>query len=454
MPGDPLIGGLLLQLVLLILNAFFAMSEIAVISISESKAKHLAEEGTRGAQHLQKLTSVPARFLATIQIGITLANMLGSAFAAENLSGRLAVWAYDLFNQSIKQSTLNSISLVGITLVLSFLTLVFGELVPKRIAMQKSEKIALGIAGTISMFSTLMRPFVAVLTASTNGVLRLLGIDPNASDENVTEDEIRMMVDLGQESGAIEEEERDMIENVFELNNKTAGEVMTHRTDIYAINLDDTHEQIMEVLRESGYSRLPVYGKDADDVVGILRARDYFMNMMSEEKRELAEILMPVQYVPESIRTDVLLRNMQHLKVHIAIVLDEYGGTAGLITMEDLLEEIVGNIYDESDVPDDDVAPLGENAFRVRGSVPLAHIGELFDLDLKDEDVDSLGGLVYKCLGAIPEEGSQPRVVWNHLNIQVEKIEDRRVEWAIVSRVNELGEKAGGGDAELVDPKN
>lgn len=435
MSGDPLIGGLLLQLVLLVLNAFFAMTEIAVISVSDTKVKHMVEEGRRGAAKLQKLTAVPARFLATIQIGITLANLLSSAFAAENFSGRIATWLYELTNGALSYNTFNLISLVTITVFLSFMMIVFGELIPKRIAMQKSEKIALAVANIISVFATLMRPFVFLLSVTTNGVLRLFGIDPNASDENVTEDEIRMMVSIGQEHGAIEEDEKEMITRVFQLNNKTAGEVMTPRKDIYAIDLEFTHEEIMNVLSEGGFSRIPVYGKDPDDVIGILRARDYFVNYMSDNPRPLKDILMDAEFVPESIRTDVLLRDMQQKKVQIAIVMDEYSGTAGLVTMEDLIEEIVGDIYDESDVPDDEITPLGENAFRVRGSVSLVHIGELFGLDLKDDDVGTIGGVVYKCLGAIPVDGTQPCVEWNNLSIQVEEIEDKRVEWVIVSYI-------------------
>lgn len=434
--GESIIGSVILQIVLIAVNAFFAMSEIAVISVSEAKADALVEEGRRGARSLKKLLKVPARFLATIQVGVTLSGFLGSAFAADNFAGFFVEMLISS-GAEIPRETLNTLVVILITLLISFLTLVFGELVPKRVAMQKPVEISLRISGVIAFFSALLRPVVALLTASTNGVIRLFGMDPNAADESVSEEEIRMMVDMGGRTGVIEEDERAMIRNVFELNNTNAGDVMTHRTDVVGFSILDADEEILRTMEESGYSRFLVYGEDMDDAIGILRARDYFINRTKEQPLPLSELLMKPYFVPESLRIDTLLSEMQRRKVHIAVVVDEYGGTSGIVTMEDLLEEIVGNIYDEYDQAEVEIEALGEDTFRVAGTIELDVIGELFGIDIQDEDVDTVSGLVFKLLGAIPEEGTTPCVKVKGLVIQVEEIAERRVQWAVVRRLDE-----------------
>jgi putative hemolysin len=429
---------LLLQVVLILINAFFAATELAVISLNDNILRKQAEEGDKKAKKLLKVVESPTRFLSTIQIGITLAGFLGSAFAAGNFATRLSGWAEEQFALGAAAvGVVNTLSVIVITIVLSFFTLVFGELVPKRIAMQKGEKIANLACGIISAIAVVMRPVIWFLTISTNGVLRLLHIDPNAESEEVSEEEIRMMVDIGEEKGTIETGERQMIENIFEFNNMTAEDVMIHRTDVVMLWADDSDEEIVRTIEETGLSRYPVYEEDADDVIGILNSRDYFLNARRENPRPVRELLRSAYFVPESVRTDVLFRDMQDKKIHLAIVVDEYGGTNGIITMEDLLEEIVGNIYDEFDPQvEQEITQLEPNLWKISGSADLEDVADALDIHLpEDEEYDTLGGLIFAQFSVIPEDGSHPEVEAFGLHIRVEELEDRRVEWALVSRV-------------------
>ena len=438
MSSDPIWPQLLLQLVLIMLNAYFAATEIAVISLNENILRRQAEDGDKKAARLLKIVETPTRFLSTIQIGITLAGFLGSAFAADNFAGRIRDWAVVKWQlDASAAAAVNTLAVVLITIILSFFTLVRGELVPKRVAMQKAEQVARFTCGVVSGLAAVMRPLIWLLTVSTNGVLRLLHIDPNAEEDQVSEEEIRMMVDIGEEKGAIESGEKEMIENIFEFNNMTAEEVMIHRTDVVMLWARDSDEVIVRTIRETGLTRFPVYEEDADDIVGILNTRTYLLNARESQPRPLRELLTPAYFVPESVRTDVLFRDMQARKIHMAVVVDEYGGTSGIITMEDLLEEIVGNIYDEFDPQDEqEIIPLGENQWRVAGSADLEEVAEALDVELPgDEEYDTLGGLVFAQLAVIPEDGSHPEVDVCGLHIRVEELSDRRVEWATVSRL-------------------
>ena len=438
MSSDPIWPQLLLQLVLIMLNAYFAATEIAVISLNENILRRQAEDGDKKAARLLKIVETPTRFLSTIQIGITLAGFLGSAFAADNFASRIRDWAVVKWQlDASAAAAVNTLAVVLITIILSFFTLVLGELVPKRVAMQKAEQVARFTCGVVSFLSAVMRPLIWLLTVSTNGMLRLLHIDPNAEEDQVSEEEIRMMVDIGEEKGAIESGEKEMIENIFEFNNMTAEEVMIHRTDVVMLWARDSDEEIVRTIRETGLTRFPVYEEDADDIVGILNTRTYLLNARESQPRPLRELLTPAYFVPESVRTDVLFRDMQARKIHMAVVVDEYGGTSGIITMEDLLEEIVGNIYDEFDPQDEqEIIPLGENQWRVAGSADLEEVAEALDVELPgDEEYDTLGGLVFAQLAVIPEDGSHPEVDVCGLHIRVEELSDRRVEWATVSRL-------------------
>lgn len=438
MPSDPIWPQLLLQVVLILVNAFFAATEIAVISLNENVLRHQAEDGDKKAAKLLKIVETPTRFLSTIQIGITLAGFLGSAFAADNFAGRIRDWAAASYQLDAgAAAAVNTLSVILITIILSFFTLVFGELVPKRIAMQKTDKVARMACGVVSVLAAFMRPIIWLLTVSTNGMLRLLHIDPNAEDDEVSEEEIRMMVDIGEEKGAIESGEKEMIENIFEFNNMTAEDVMIHRTDVVMLWAEDPDEEIVRTIEETGLTRFPVYEEDADDVVGVLNTRTYLLNARLERPRPLRELLTPAYFVPESVRTDVLFRDMQAKKIHMAVVVDEYGGTSGIITMEDLLEEIVGNIYDEFDPQEDqEIVQLEANLWRVAGSADLEEVAEALDMELpEDGECDTLGGLVFAQLSVIPEDGSHPAVDIYGLHIEVEELTDRRVEWALVSKL-------------------
>ncbi len=425
---------LLLQFVLIFINAFFAMSEIAVISLNEGKVRRRAEEGDRVSKRLLKMVTEPSGFLSTIQIAITLSGFLGSAFAAQNLATRLSSWLVNDCGWNIAQSTLETLSVIAITLALSYITLIFGELVPKRIAMNNPEKVAGFVSGVLSAVATVLRPVVWFLAKSTNGVLRLIGIDPNENSEKVSEDDIRLMVDIGEEKGTIESNEKELIENIFEFNNTTAADIMVHRTDMVVLWLEDPLDTIIETIQDSGLSRFPVCGEDVDDVRGILRSRELFLNLHSKQPKPLSELVMPAYFVPETVRTDVLFRDMQAKKTHMSIVIDEFGGISGLVTMEDLLEEIVGKIFDESDKTEPaEITPLGDDTWRVAGSATIEDINEAIGIKLEESDeYETLGGLIYNNLTSIPPDGSQPEIRIDCLDIKVDLIEDRRIEWATV----------------------
>ena len=434
---DPLLA-ILILVILIFINAFFAAAEFAVISLSETKLKKQAEEGDKKAKKLLKLMQAPDHFLSAIQVAITLAGFLSSAFAADSFADPLTAWLVeDVGFTAIPASTLDTVAVVVITIILSYFSLVLGELVPKRIAMKKTEGVARFTVGPVMAVAKVFRPVIWFLSKSTNGVLRLLHIDPKADEEEVSEDEIRMMVDLGEERGAIESTEAELIENIFEFNNTTAEDVMVHRTDMVVIWVNDTQEEIIRTIRESGMSRFPVYEEDADDIIGILSTRDYLLNVPADRPKTVRELLRSAYFVPESVRTDVLFRDMQSKKVHMAIVVDEYGGTSGLVTMEDLLEEIVGNIYDEFDPQEEkDIEKQGENLWRISGSCELEAVAEALEMEFsEDEESDTLGGLVFAQLSSIPQDGSQWEVDTCGLHIQVKEFTDRRVEWALVSKL-------------------
>lgn len=439
MTEDPLLPQLLILFVLILVNAFFAAAEIALISLSEAKLKKQIEDGDRRAKKLLKLVQAPDRLLSTIQICITLAGFLSSAYAADAFSDRLVLWLMeDVGFTAISATSLNGIMVVFITIVLSYFSLVLGELVPKRIAMKKSAAVARLTGNAVYAMSVFFRPLIWFLSISTNSVLRLFRIDPSADEEDVSEDEILMMVDLGEERGTIESTEKELIENIFEFNNTTAKDVMVHRTDMIMIWAEDGPEEILSTIRESGRSRFPVYNEDADDIIGILTARDYLLNAQRSDPKPFSELLRPVHFVPESVRTDVLFRDMQSRNVHLAIVVDEYGGTSGLLTMEDLLEEIVGNIYDEFDPQEDlEIVPLEENLWCISGAASLSSIGEALDVEFpEDEESDTLGGLVFTQLSVIPEDGSTFEVEAHNLHIEVTRFVDRHVEEAHVSIIS------------------
>ena len=432
-----IVGKLLLQVVLIGLNAFFAATEIAVVSLNATKLKKMEEEGDKRAKRLLKMVETPSAFLSTIQIAITLSGFLGSAFAADSFAGYIVDGVYGLGLTMIPEGVMNSIATVLTTIILSYFSLVFGELVPKRIAMQKSFQVACFTSGVVNAVATVMRPVIWLLSVSTNGMLKLLRLKVEAEEETVTEEEIRMMIDLGGQKGTIDQEEQEWIENVFRFDDISVREAMTRTADVVAFSLDTTAEEIIHTIRETGLSRYPVYDEDINDIVGTLNARDFLLERGAEHPRSLKELLRTPYFVPESIHADDLFRDMQTKKIHIAIVIDEYGQTAGIITIEDLLEEIVGNIYDEFDPAESpEMEKLGDNLWRVTGSVFIDELAEALDMEIpEDEDYDTVGGMIFSCLHTIPADGSQFDVQVNGLDIHVEKIEDRRIEEALIKKL-------------------
>ena len=434
---DPIGSQLLVQLILILINAFFASTETAVVSLNENRIRKQAEDGDAQSRKMLAMIESPTRFLSTIQVCITLSGFLASAFAADNFASLLASAAVAAGFSLLSPAVLHALCVVFITLVLSYFMIVLGELVPKRIALQAPEKVARFSCQIIQTVSHLFAPLVWLLTVSTNGILRLFRINPNDGGEEVTEEEIRMMVDIGSESGAIEQDERTMIENIFEFNNNTAADVMVHRMDVVAIQADAAEEDVLQTIRESGLSRFPVYGDDTDDILGILNTRDFLLNTHATPRKTLRQLLRKPYMVPETVPADRLFSNMQKQKVHFAIVVDEYGGMSGIVTMEDLLEEIVGNIYDEFDPKEDvEIEQLEENLWRVNGTVALGTLAEALDMELPlEEEYDTLGGMVFSLFSSIPEDGARPDVTINGLRVQVESILEHRIEKALVSKV-------------------
>lgn len=433
---DPIFWQLLLQVALIALNAVFACAEIAVLSVNDAKLAHLAAKGNKKAVRLARLTSQPARFLATIQVAITLSGFLGSAFAADNFSERLVAWAMGL-GVGIPEKTLDSISVILITLILSYFTLVFGELVPKRLAMKKAEKLALGLSALISFISKAFSPLVALLTASTNGILRLFGIDPNSEDESVSEEEILMMVETGSKNGVIDAEEQEFIQNIFAFDDLTVGEFATHRTELSILWMDESPEAWEETIRESRHSLYPVCEETVDNVIGILNVKDLYMLKDRSRENIMFSAVRTPYFVPESAKADVLFRHMKQSRNHFAVVLDEYGGVFGIVTINDLLEQLVGDLddYDDSDVPEPDICPLDSGTWLIRGVTPLDEVAEKLEVELPLDEYDTFGGFVFGSHGSYPEDGSQLELDACGLHIKVIDIKSHRVEKAIVCKI-------------------
>lgn len=433
----PLWSRLLLQVLFICISGFFAAAELSILSLNEADLRHQVEEGDRKALCLEKLLRRSGRTRTTVQLCITLAGLWGAGFAALGLGMPLAAWAQEhwaLTGSAI--GTARVLCLVLTVLVLALVHLVFGYMIPRRVAVHRGPAVARFTCTVVSALSAVLLPLTALLDLLAGLFLRLIHIDPNADRPPVSEEGIRRLVDIGEEKGAIETEEKEMIENIFEFNNMTAADVMVHRTDMVMLWAEDTQEEIEKTIEESGLSRFPVYEEDADDIIGILSTREWLINARKPQPKPLRELLRAPYFVPQSVRTDLLFRDMQSKKTHMAIVVDEYGGTAGLVTMEDLLEEIVGNIYDEFDPQEDqEIISLGENRWRVAGSAELEELFETLGMEMpEEEESETLGGLVYAQLSVIPEDGSHPEVDIYGLHIRVEELSERRVEWATVTR--------------------
>lgn len=439
-----MLGLIILQLVLIALNAIFACAELAVLSINETKLERMADQGDKRAKRLFRLTREPAKFLATIQVAITLSGFLGSAFAADGFSEPLVDWVLSL-GVNVPRATLDSVAVVVITLILSYFTLVFGELVPKRVAMKKAEALGLSISGLVSGISVAFKPIVWFLSVSTNAILRLLGIDPNEADEQVNEEEILMMVDAGSEKGAIDEQEREFIQNVFEFDDLTAEEIAVHRTEVTVLWMEDSVEEWAKTIHDSRHTLYPVCQDSADNIIGILNAKDYFR--LDDKSREniMQNAVKAPFFVPETIKADVLFRKMKKTRNIMAIVLDEYGGMVGIITLNDLIEQLVGDLGEdtpEEEAAEPHVEQMNENTWAIIGNVELYDIEQALDVDIGLEEVETFTGLVFGELDMIPHDGEQDiELDFKGLHIHITRVEDHQIAYATVTKpaVDESG---------------
>ena len=422
-----MISQIFVLFILILLNAYFAASEMAFISLNDAKIERQAKEGNKKAKQIEKMLKEPSKFLATIQIGITLAGFLSSAFASDAFADILAPTLNNIF-PAVSVETFKGISIVIITIILSFFTLVFGELVPKRIAMKYYEKISYASIGIIHFISIIASPFVKILTRTTNLVSKLFGISEN-EEEIVTEEEIKMLIDEGEEKGTIEQEEKEMINNIFEFNDITASEVMTHRTDIFAIDINSELEDILKQLDDYKYSRVPVYDETIDNIEGILFVKDLLKYFRTKKVLKIKNIMREAYFVSENKPINELFKDLQRNKMQMAIVIDEYGGTAGLVTMEDLLEEIVGNIFDEYDDVEHEFEKIDDNTFLISGSVSIYELKKILGIEVPEGDYETLSGYLLETLGRVPEDNETPIIETRNVTYKIEQYEDKRILW-------------------------
>ena len=431
---------LLLLLVLILMNAFFAMSEIAIISLNDTKIRKMAEEGDKRAIKVLKLTENPSNFLSTIQLGVTLAGFLTSASAADSfadpLASVIAGW-FGILQTSGVYSIIGGVAMVLVTIIMSYFSLVLGELVPKRVAMQKSEAISFKVVGILLFVKAATRPFIKILSVSTNLVVRMLGFDPNANEEVVTEEEIRMLVDAGEEKGVIEESQKEMINNIFDFDDVPVSDVMTHRTEIEAVEITDKIEDVVKLSCENGYSRIPVYEDELDNIRGIIYVKDLlpYVGKTVPSGKKLSKIMREAEFVPESKRCGDLFTEMTEKRVQMMFVADEYGAVSGLVTIEDLLAAIVGNIQDEYDNEEEDIVQLDETTFNFDGTTDIEEVEETLDISLPEGEYDTLGGLIMSELGRMPEE--QDEIICAGYRFVVEELDERRIDRVRIERLDE-----------------
>ncbi len=436
-PATQIILQLVLLLVLIIINAFFAMSEIAIISLNDNKLRMMADDGNSKAKKVLKLIESPSAFLSTLQIGVTLAGFLTSASAAQSFSQPLAIWFSGLVGWKVPPSWLAGVATVVVTIIISYFSLVLGELAPKRIAMQCSEKVSFKVVGILLFFKAMMKPFVVFLSFSTNLVVRLFGFDPNASQEVITEEEIRMMVDAGEEKGVIEDSQKEMINNIFEFDDIVAADVMTHRTDLECVEISDSIEDILKIAMSEGYSRIPVFEDEVDNIKGIIYVKDLlkYIGKPVPQGFKISRVMREAYFIPESKRCDDLFNEMTEKHLQMVIVSDEYGATAGIVTIEDLLESIVGNIQDEYDNEEEEIEQINENFFNFDGITDIEEVNEALDITLPEGEYDTLGGFIMSELGRIPQEDEKPEIEACGFRFTVEEMDERRIEKVSAERL-------------------
>lgn len=433
-------GAIFLQVILVFLNAVFASAEIAVISMNEMKLEKLQKEGDKRAGRLLRLTKNPARFLATIQVAITLAGFLGSAYAADNFAKPL-VNVLRGMGITVSQNVLNDICVFLITLVIAYFSIVFGELIPKRIAMQKAEGMALGLSGILTIVSRVFRPIVWLLTVSTNGVLRLMGINPE-EEEQVTEEEIRMMAAAGSEKGTIESGENELIQNIFEFNDRTLEEIGTHRVDVIWLEQEDDIEEWNRRIYASRHNYYPVCGETSDDVIGILDAKEYLRMQNQTRENVMEKAVRKPFFVPENMKADSLFARMKQSGNYFAVVIDEYGGMSGIVTMRDLLELLVGELSEEGEEKQrEEIVRVQDNQWKIRGTAGLDSVAQLLGIELPTEEYDTFSGYICGTLGEVPQDGITFELETDELKIRVQKVQDRRIEEVLAIKKNTVREE-------------
>ena len=428
-------GSLLLQIVIIIIltgiNAFFSSAEMAIVSLNKNKLKILIEEGNKKAILLDNLLQEPSKFLSTIQVGITLASFFASASAATGLSQYLSNAL-----QPLNIPYNNQISMILITFMLSYITLVFGELIPKRIALRNSENIALSSVGVIVFISKLFSPFVKFLTFSTNLVLTILKMKEDNIEEKVSKEELRSLVEVGKEHGVINESEQEMIENIIEFDEKIAREIMIPRTKVFLIDKNISIHELFENKEIGKYSRIPVYENEADNIIGILLTKDLMMEAYKKgfDNIKVVDLLQEAYFVPETKNVNELFNEMQLEKKHITILIDEYGGFSGIVTLEDLIEEVMGNIADEFDDEDLSIRQLSRNKYLISGEVSLNDLNDNFHFELESKYYDTLSGILIENLGYIPEdnENIEPITI-NGVVFKPQRVRNKKIEKVVMT---------------------
>ena len=420
-----MVGAIILQIVLIALNAVFASAEIAVISMNEIKIQKASEDGDKRAGKILRLTEQPARFLATIQVAITMAGLLGSAFAAENFADVL-VQAVVSTGIGISEATLKPIAIFLITMILAYFNLVFGELVPKRIAMKKSDQMALGMAGMLSFVSKLFAPLVWLLTVSTNGILHLLGMKAEDEEEQVSEEEIQMLLEKGSASGVIDEENKEIISNVFDLDDLSAEEVCTHRRDVVSLDMEDSMEEWERIIQENRHTYYPVY-ENMEDVVGILDTRDYFR--LKDRSREIVmkEAVKQPVFIPETMKVNVIFQNMKETRNYFTVVFDEYGGISGILTIHDVIEALVGDLNEKGEETVTEIEKIDDKTWKIYGQAELEDVAEELNLELPTEKYHTYSGYIFSLLGTIPKDGSTFTVTEDKFTIRVLGVKNHRI---------------------------
>lgn len=426
-----MIGAIILQILLIFLNAAFASAEIAVISLNETKLRNMAEEGNKKARKLNLLTQQPAKFLATIQVAITLAGLLGSAFAADNFAGPLVQFFTD-HGVPIPKHILNTISVFAITLILAYFSLVFGELVPKRIAMKKAETLALGMSGVLYSVSKVFAPIVWLLTISTNAILRLFGIDPTQEDETVSEEEIRMMLAEGKKQGTIQKEENEMIQNIFEFDDLSLEEICTHRKEVVFLRNEDDVEVWENDIHNSRHTYYPICGENQDDILGILNTKDYFRLDQKDKQTIMSEAVEKAFYVPENMKANILFQNMKRNQNFFAVVLDEYGGVTGIITLHDLMEELVGE-FDDDEI---EIERMSANQWRIQGTADLEDVQEEIGVPMPIEEYDTYNGFLCGLIGRVPDDGESFECQYENIKIKICEVSGHRIKGTMVEKIS------------------